>query len=175
LAAAAIEQYDTDGNGVIDGNEIKAAPSLNFSLGGIDANGDGQIDASEIEAFAQKHWADEEGAGIIRIRCSVSLDGRPLDGATVTFEPEAFMQDAVVPASGVTRGGVANIAVSDEDRPHENARGVQPGMYLVRVSKQAGGRETIPSKYNESTTLGCNVAYRASYMPGPVRFELRSR
>ena len=85
------------------------------------------------------------------------------------------MQGSIRPASGLTRGGTANLDVSDEDRPHPNAHGAQHGLYLVRISKKVDGQETIPAKYNEQTTLGCEVAYRASYMPGPVHFELRSR
>jgi hypothetical protein len=171
VAQAAIEQYDASGDGAIDSNELKSAPSLRFSRDRIDVNDDGKLDAEEFARFAKMHWVDTE-AGIIRIRCTVKHQGRPLDGATVTFEPEAFMQGAVKPASGVTRGGMAVISVSEEDRPHPNARGVQNGLYLVKISKVVNGKETIPDKYNQHTILGCEVADRASYMPGPVSFNL---
>jgi hypothetical protein len=171
VAQAAIEQYDASGDGTIDSNEIRSAPSLRFSRDRIDTNDDGKLVAAELAQFATKHWVDTE-AGIIRIRCNVKQQGRPLDGATVTFEPEAFMQGAVKPASGVTRGGMAVISVSEEDRPHPNARGVQNGLYLVKISKLVNGKETIPDKYNHHTILGCEVADRASYMPGPVSFNL---
>jgi hypothetical protein len=171
VAQAAIEQYDTSGDGAIDSNELKSAPSLRFSRDRIDTNDDGKLIAEEFAQFATKHWIDTE-AGIIRIRCSVKQQGRPLDGATVTFEPEAFMQGAVKPAAGVTRGGMAVISIAEEDRPHPNARGVQNGLYLVKISKVVNGKETIPDKYNQHTILGCEVADRASYMPGPVSFNL---
>jgi hypothetical protein len=171
VAQAAIEQYDASGDGAIDTNELKSAPSLRFSRDRIDANDDGKLVAEEFAQFATKHWVDTE-AGIIRIRCNIKHQGRPLDGATVTFEPEAFMQGVVKPASGVTRGGMAVISVSEEDRPHPNARGVQNGLYLVKISRVVNGKETIPDKYNQHTILGCEVADRASYMPGPVTFNL---
>lgn len=171
LATAAIEEYDTNDDGTLDAKELESAPSLRFSSDRIDTNKDGMIEAHEIAQFAKRHWIDT-GAGIIRIRCVVNYRGQPLDGATVTFEPETFMQGAVKPASGVTRGGMAVISVSEEDRPDPNARGVQSGLYLVRVSKVVNGKETIPKKYNKRTILGCEVADRASYMPGPVTFNL---
>ena len=171
LAQAAVEQYDASGDGVIDTTELTSAPSLRFAQDRIDANNDGKIMADEIAQFAKRHWVDT-AAGIIRIRCLVTHRGRPLDSAIVTLEPEAFMNGAVKPASGETRGGMAVLSVSEQDRPHPNARGVQNGLYLVRISKVVNGRETIPEKYNQQTVLGCEVADRASYMPGPVVFNL---
>jgi hypothetical protein len=171
LADAAIKQYDKSGDAVIDNTELEFAPSLRFSLDRIDTNGDKRIVPEEIARFAQQHWVDSP-VGIVRVQCVVNLKGRPLDGATVTLEPETFMQGAVYPASGVTRGGTAALDVADKHRPHPNAHGAQTGLYLVRVSKIVNGKETIPSKYNEQTVLGCEVARRASYMPGPVVFNL---
>jgi hypothetical protein len=171
LAAAAVEQYDQNGDAVIDGQELESAPSLRFSRERIDANRDGKILPDEIAQFAQQHWIDSP-VGIVRVHCVVNFKGRPLDGATVTLEPENFMQGAVSPASGVTRGGTAALDVSDEARPHPNAHGAQTGLYLVRISKVVNGKETIPAKYNDQTVLGCEIARRASYMPGPIVFNL---
>jgi hypothetical protein len=36
--------------------------------------------------------------------------------------------------------------------------GLQAGIYLVRVSKIVGDKETIPSTYNTETTLGQEVS-----------------
>ncbi|MEM9660536.1 MAG: EF-hand domain-containing protein [Planctomycetota bacterium] len=174
LAESAMNAYDKNGDGVIDAQELDAAPSLRFALKRIDANKDGKIQSEEIVEFAQRHWIDRE-SGIIRVRCQVTMDRRPLDGATVTLEPEEFMGGAVAPASGVTRGGVTNLDVADEARPHPNAHGVQNGLYLVRISMQRDGKELIPARYNEQTTLGCEIADRAAYMPGPLKFALKSR
>jgi hypothetical protein len=171
LAAAAVEQYDKSGDGIIDSKELELAPSLRFSLDRIDANSDKKIAQDEITQFAQKHWVDTP-TGIIRVQCVVNFKGRPLDSALVTLEPEPFMQGVVHPASGVTRGGTASLDVSDDARPHPNAHGVQMGLYRVRVSKLVNGKETIPAKYNEQSVLGCEVARRASYMPGPIVFNL---
>jgi hypothetical protein len=176
LAKAAAAQYDSNGDGVIDKQELRSAPSLRFSLNRIDGEGnrDSQIQPEEVQQFAQKHWVDRQ-AGIVRVRCLVRLDGREVDGATVTLEPETFMGGAIVPAAGITRGGMAVLDVADEQRPHPNAHGAQYGLYLVRISKMIDGNETIPAKFNVNTILGCEVADRAAYMPGPLVFELSSR
>ena len=174
FAQAALSQYDGNGDGVIKDDELEAAPSLRFSARRIDGDNDGGITAEELKQFVEQHWLRMK-SGIVRIRCEIYMNGRPLDGATVTFEPEQFMNGTIFEASGVTSGGMARIDVSDENRPHPNARGAQNGLYLVRISKQAGGKETIPAKYNTETILGCEVAKRAAYLPGPVRFSLKSR
>ena len=50
-AAAAMQQYDGNGDGVIKAGELKQAPSLNFSLDRIDTNGDGVVDKEEAGVF----------------------------------------------------------------------------------------------------------------------------
>jgi hypothetical protein len=174
LAAAAMEQYDANHDGMIDAKELAAAPSLRFSLERCDTDRNQKLTSDEIANFVQTHWLGQP-SGIIRVKCIVNVNGRPLDGATISLEPEAFMEGAVKPASGLTRGGVANLDVANEDRPTPNAHGVQNGLYLVRISKQVDGKETIPDKFNERTTLGCEIASRAAYMPGPLVFNISTK
>ena len=171
-ARAAMEQYDTNQDGVIHGNELQQAPSILFSIDRIDANGDDGASEEEISTMIQDKWVNA-GAGVIRVQCDIRFRREPLDGATVTFEPEAFLGDVLHPATGVTRNGFAAMSVSPEHMPHPNGRGVAPGLYLVRISKIVDGEETIPAKYNTETTLGIEVAARASYMPNAVEFDLR--
>ncbi len=172
---AAMKQYDTDGDGVVGGDELNHAPSLNFALDRLDEDQDDCISAAEVTRLIDDKWK-QDAAGVIRIKCVVELDGKPLDGATVTFDPENFLGEGIVyPASGVTRAGLTTLSVATENLVHPNARGVAPGLYLVRISKVVDGEETIPARYNTATTLGVEVARRASYMPGSVNFELRSR
>ena len=173
--AAAMKQYDTDGDGVVGGDELDHAPSLNFALDRLDQDQDNCVSAAEVSQLIDEKYK-QDGAGVIRIKCVVELDSKPVDGATVTFDPEEFLgEDIVYPASGVTRAGLAPMSVAAENLVHPNARGVAPGLYLVRISKVVDGKETIPARYNTATELGVEVARRASYMPGSVHFELRSR
>lgn len=171
---AAMDQFDTNADGKLDKGELKSAPSLQFSLDRIDADGDGAITQDELSTMIQEKWIDA-GAGIMLIGAQVTLNRKPLDGATITFEPEPFLGEVLHPASGETDfDGFASMSMAPEHMPHENVRaGVSPGLYLVRISKIVNDKELVPAKYNTETTLGVEVAARASYMPGPVHFELR--
>lgn len=173
-AAAAMEQYDTNSDGQVDKTELKAAPGISFALGRIDANDDGSVTAEELSTMIQEKWLDA-GGGIMRVSVEIYMNRRPLDGATVTFEPERFLGDVIHPAMGETdAAGYTPMSMAEEDMPHENVRsGVGPGLYLVRISKEVNGKEMVPAKYNTETTLGIEVATRASYMPGSARFDLK--
>ena len=107
---AAMKQYDTDGDGVVGGDELNHAPSLNFALDRLDEDQDDCISAAEVTRLIDEKWK-QDGAGVIRIKCVVELDGKPLDGATVTFDPEEFLgREIVYPASGVTRAGLTTLS-----------------------------------------------------------------
>lgn len=175
-AKSAMAQYDADNDGKVDKAELKSAPGLSAALDRIDENGDGAVEAVELSTMIQEKWLDAKG-GIIIVGVKVFMNNRPLDGATVTFEPEEFLGGVVHPATGLTDAdGFTPMELAKEHRPHENVRaGVAPGLYLVRISKEVNGKELIPAKYNEETTLGVEVAVRASYMPGSAEFRLRKR
>jgi hypothetical protein len=64
---------------------------------------------------------------------------------------------------------MASVSAQDEKFP-----GVYLGLYRVKVSKQVGGRETIPARYNSQTELGCEVATDIGGI-GYIQFDLRSR
>jgi hypothetical protein len=87
--------------------------------------------------------------------CKLTLDGRPLEGATETFVPEKFMGPAVKPASGVSDArGTASLRTAGAEVP-----GVACGLFRIEVSKQnAAGQETLPARYNTRTVLGLEVA-----------------
>jgi hypothetical protein len=69
----------------------------------------------------------------------------------VTVVPEKFMAPGVRPARGVTSaGGSCEFQIEGKEYP-----GLHPGIFRIEVSKKdAGGRETVPAKYNTQTTLG---------------------
>jgi hypothetical protein len=155
----ALEMYDKNHDGVISGDELDQAPSLKEALARLDSNGDKGVSADEIAARV-KAWQATQ-IGIATIRCHVSMDGEPLAGGTVTFEPESFLGTEVKPAVGVMSAfGDASPAIPKELRsdPGEGG-GAHLGLYKVRVSKIVNGKETIPSRYNTETILGQEVAY----------------
>jgi hypothetical protein len=157
-AAAAMQQYDTDGDGYVAGAELKQAPSLNATLKGLDTDNDGRVSASEIEARIQA-WVDMK-TGLVSFPAEFVMDGRPLVGATVTFDPEEFLGGVVSLAEGtVAITGLVKPRVPKELRPRpDSPPGVQAGFYKVRVSRVVKGKETIPAKYNTETTLGQEVS-----------------
>jgi hypothetical protein len=151
-ARQALAEYDTNQDGYLDTKELERCPALKNRLDSIDQNGDHRLSAPEIAGRIQT-YADSEVA-LKSILCSVQIDGKPLQGATVRYVPEKFMGPSLRPASGVSdeRGGVT-LKV-----PGEKINGVQPGLYRVEISKKnAGGQELIPACYNQETTLGAEV------------------
>ncbi len=167
-AAEAIRLYDKNGSGMLERDEWKQSPALAAAKERIDRDADGKITSQEI-ADRITSWLRSPA---IRTTCVilVTLDGRPLEGATVSLEPEPFLGPSYKPASGTTDlGGMASMSGQDE-----KFSGVYLGLYRVKVSKQIGGRETIPARYNSQTELGCEVATDIGGI-GYTQFDLRSR
>ena len=167
-AQKAMGQYDADGDGKLSGEELKKCPALAVALKRIDSDGDGALSADEIAARI-KSWA---GSGTIMTGGTVvvTLDGKPLAGATVTFEPEPFLGPAFKTCSATTdSGGYAYITGQDEA-----FAGIYLGFYRVKFSKQLGGKETLPARYNSQSELGHEVATDLGGI-GTINFELSSR
>jgi hypothetical protein len=157
-ASQAMEMYDKDGDGTIAGSELDAAVGLKAAMATLDANKDGSVQEDEISQRIDSWQAS--GVGVVALNCSVRLDGRPLEGAKVVFEPEPFLGDDIQTAEGETSPvGSTIISVPKANRPTaDTPPGVQLGFYRVRISKEVAGKEAIPAKYNTETTLGQEVA-----------------
>ena len=169
---AAIAQYDADGNDRLDATEIAKCPALKHAMkeakDKIDINGDGMLTADEITARIE-YWS---GCGTIVMSGNtlITLNGKRLPGATVTFEPEEFLGSGFTTCEGVTDDvGMAFIKGPDPQFP-----GLYLGFYRVKVSKVVGGRETIPSDYNTNTELGFEASDDHQGI-GNIEFHLRSR
>jgi hypothetical protein len=163
----AMKQYDTDGDGKIAGEELDQAPSLKAAIGNLDTNGDGAVSADEISARIEA-WKESK-LGRMSLHCTVTYQGRPLEGAKVVFEPEKFLGDELQPATGTTdKNGVAMISVptSGSDDPP----GVAPGLYLVRITKEG---MDIPARSNTETVLGQEAAQDAAGRVEGIRFDLQ--
>jgi len=150
-AKQALAEYDANKDGALDPKELEACPALLAAFKRVDANKDGRLTEDEIAdrlSFFQKQGIQMD------VSVEVSLDGRFLDGATVTLEPEKFMGPSVKSASTVTdEAGSGNFKTEGSG---EGA--VACGYYRVRVSKNAQGREVVPAKYNTQTVLGYEVS-----------------
>lgn len=149
----AVSKYDANGNGAIDGEELAKVPALQATLKRVDKNNDGQVSADEINERIES-WRRSKTA-LMRYVVTVTRNGRPLEGAVVTFTPESFLGNAVKPAKGTTTGsGSANLEISRD--PDE--RGVQLGYYRIEVTKaDASGNEQLPARFNTETKLGTEI------------------
>lgn len=157
-AEQAMQMYDTDGDGFVAGSELENAPGLTAAMTTLDTDGDEKVSAEEV-AERIRAW-QQTGVGITSIRCKVMLKNRPLQGATVTFDPEEFLGDEIQAAVGVSGPlGELSPKIPKENRPRpDSPPGLQLGIYQVRVSKMVNGTETIPAKYNTETVFGQEVS-----------------
>lgn len=173
-ADQAMELYDQNGDGVVAGDELEAAFTLQAAMPQIDLNGDQQVSRDEIAARVEA-WGDS-GVGLTSVRALVRLDGRPLVGADVIYEPEPYLADTIAGARGRTNAyGRATISIPKEDRPSADyPPGTRFGLYRVRISKQEGGSEQLPAKYNEETTLGQEVSFDDAGIQSQVIYDLKS-
>ena len=164
----ALAEYDRNGDGLLDAAELERCPALKSCLKALDTNGDGRLSADEIAQRLAVYQRSR--VGLQAFACQVTLDGRPLAGATITFVPEPFLGPALTPASGVSDGrGLARLQEAGAELP-----GVPCGLFRVEVSKKdAGGREMVPARYNTESVLGQEVAPDTQGR-GVVQFQLRS-
>jgi len=149
-------QYDTDGDGKIAGTELQKAPALMQALENLDTDGDRAVSAGEIKARIN-HWHDT-GLGRMSTICTITKGDKPLEGATVTFEPEKFLGDTYVAATG-TSDEHGRVSVSVPTGDQNDLPGVPPGAYLVRITHPT---VEIPARFNTETTLGQEVAVDAA-------------
>jgi len=96
------------------------------------------------------------GGGLPSVSGVVTLDGKPLANASVSFQPEG----------GGTQGSYAK---TDEEGRYtlkvvgSDRAGAVAGKHVVRISQfegsgsDSGGREKLPARYNAKTTLTFEV------------------
>lgn len=146
IAAGAISAYDGNSDGEINKSEAKKSP---FSIDRWDEDGSGGISESEIQTRIEKYM--EKKTGMLDVTCRVTVNGRPLDGATVEFVPEDFMGGAIQTAEATTDiDGMAMPAIPEIIAKDPVLTGLQPGLYRIQVTH---GDIKLPAKYNDSTTL----------------------
>ncbi len=167
--AQAIEEYDANSDGKIDLTEAEQSPGLLRAFPRVDQDGDSALTATEIADRVR--YYKSASTTIVSGGVQVFAGNRPLDGATVTFEPEAFLGDAFTPSSGETDGaGNTSLSGADAEFP-----GIYLGMYRVRISRIVDGKETIPVQYNSETTLGHEAADDIPNVSTGIQFRIRMK
>jgi hypothetical protein len=165
----AIELYDANHDGVISDKELDKCPAIKSAIKRYDTGGDGKVTANNITARIDK-WLESK-SGVMTVQVVVRLDGTPLDDATVTFEPEPFLGSGVPTATGKTDSNGVIVPKSEAT----SLPGLPPGLYKIRISKQSGGREIIPARYNTNTTLGAEVALDSDEIRPMLRLDLKNK
>lgn len=170
-STAAIEQYDKNGDGLLDETELRSCPALLGALRAYDESNDKKLSGEEIAAQIKDMY--ERGSGMTAVDCTVTLDGSPLSGATVRFIPEKFLGEEIKPAEGVTNSsGYASMGIAPEELPKELRRHnmMRVGIYRVEITHPT---RKIPAKYNTESELGFEFHETNHFQP--PEFELTSK
>lgn len=131
---AAMEQLDTDQSGQIDDQEITAAPGLAAGMKPLDKNNDGLLTPEELlERFT---LYKDLRVGLTMQSFIVTHKNRPLANAAIRFEPEAFLEGVVEPATGST-DAYGNLTPVTEGA---EINAVRVGYYRV-IAQPEGGEE----------------------------------
>ena len=174
-ASSAMEMYDKNGDGALAADELNAVPGIKRYLDKYDKDGNQQVSRDEIAQRLQD-WADNK-AGLMGRSYVLTLDGQPIEGATVTMVPEPYLGANVKPATGVSGPtGIVRMSHAEEDLPKSaNGRalpGVKGGTFKIQVTHPS---RTIPPKYNSATELGDEVAYDINTTDASLPLPLTSR
>ncbi len=172
-AQEAMKLYDANGDGTLDKKELSASPPLLELLENLKTRPGGHPDSLTAADIATRfeEWV-KAPANLFTISPTVYLDGAPLAGATVTYDPEPFLGSSYHPHQGKTdvHGG-AGLEPEVKGFP-----GIYVGLYRVRISKKdPSGNETLPARYNTKTELGREVAAGIRNTRESVVFRLTSK
>jgi hypothetical protein len=149
LGAKAMQDLDANGDGVIDGAELKKAPGMKSALGAIDTDNNKLITKDEIASRIAAY--KEVGLGMVPYVCAVHFRGKPLGGAKVRLIPEQFLTEAVSPATGTSKSsGYCVLRADDTTTP-----GIRVGIYRVEITSE---QVKLAARYNEETVLGIEVS-----------------
>ena len=111
IAREAVSRYDTNGDGKLDAKELEASPALRYLLLTIKDHDAGHADSLTAEDIAARVAAWKQSTGLFSARSKITLDGKALAGAVVTWEPEPYLGPSYHPLSGTTNDhGYAYVA-----------------------------------------------------------------
>lgn len=168
-ATKALEQCDANSDRQIDPLEAAAAPGLLVAFDQWDADGNKQISSEEFAERIAKYKA--ASGSVASAAFQVSYKKKPLDGATVLLEPEAFMGEGFAAASGTT-DQYGYVTLNRPDMEEGGYPGVYLGLYRVKITKEVDGKELLPEKYNEQTELGFDSGGQTREARTSPRFDL---
>lgn len=167
--------YDTNKDGKLADDELRAVPGILKWKRLYDSDADGSVSEAEIVARLEKWQSDK--LAFRSISAKVELNGRPVQDVEVTLVPEPYLGPGLKPAKGVTnRRGNASLSVAPEDVPEAikargiSATGVYPGTYRIEL-KHAGSK--LPDVSRDGMPLGEEVA--RDTIDTTIRVDLATR
>jgi hypothetical protein len=165
----AIKLYDANHDGKISGAEFDKVPSLlkGLTLGNFSSTKEKGITAADITARI-KAWQATKTGRCGSVVCSVTRNGRSLEGANIKFVPEKFLGGNMPECSGTT-GPDGNAQMSVPLTGPDDAPGVPPGYYRVEITVSDG---SIPAKYNTQTIFGEEI-YPDKERRGGIIFNIK--
>ena len=171
-AQEAMKLYDANGDGILDAKELRASPPLLDLLQNLKArlpDHPDSLTAADISGRLEE-WVKSPTTLLSGV-ATVYLDGAPLGGATVTFEPESFLGDSYHSHHGQTDGN----GMTGLDPEVPSYPGVYVGLYRVRISKKVEGKEILPARYNTESELGREFAVNIRDGRESCVFRLKSK
>jgi hypothetical protein len=144
--------YDTNGDSVLDKQELAGCPGILASLSLYDKDGDSVVNKDEVAARIGELYASR--VGLTQVTARVSFQGQPLRDALVTFEPEPYLGEGISTAQGTTdQQGSAAMGIDPDEVPESlrKRKVLRCGTYKVRITHP---KVVIPPKYNQDSVLG---------------------
>lgn len=132
MAAKAIELYDANGNGKIDGDEFAKTPALKFSLKEIDADKDKALSADEIQKRLEAWRASGITLTAPLFQCKIG--GKTVKEGTMTLTPEPFLGENFQVAEGTFVNGACQPGAPNAG----NYQAIPVGFYTVEVTSPTG-------------------------------------
>lgn len=137
IASKAMELYDTNKDGKLDADELKACPGMLFSLKGpksIDTNSDGMIDSGEIQARIQA-WIDMKVGLTCPIVKFVDKKGKvPKDviGKNVVLTPDPLHEGLLKATTPIAIDENGQCSPSTPDNI-DNLSGMSYGFFTIKI------------------------------------------
>jgi hypothetical protein len=153
-SAYAMQHYDANGDAALEPAELSSQPALAAVRLTFDTDGDDRLSVNEVADGVMQMFASPS---LSEMACTVTLNGRPLAGATVRLRPIEMLGDSLPSAEGVTdQRGRVRPTIDAELIPEEFRERplVYSGLYRVEITHP---RTQLASRYNTATELGCLV------------------
>jgi len=132
MAAKAVELYDSNGNGKIDGGELDKTPALKFALKEMDEDKDKALSANEIQKRLEAWQASGITLTAPLFQCKIG--GKMVKEGTMKLTPEPFLGETFPAAEGTFVNGACQPAAPNAG----NYQAIPVGFYTVEVTSPEG-------------------------------------